>query len=640
MKNEDACGFLKDAFFRLSRRVAFAILPRSFAMLLENRVVSGLQDKSPVSQSRLFRGELNQKHMRRLVANGFLQTAFEHLFFFRASNPKITDLVWATDFLISNTSEKHAEIIWGLWSELPPLRVSKLSAKAISSAVLFSAKYNLELPEIFIKANSTYARHREVAPALWNASRNQKEFGKNPIQINSLFENLYLDSKLRVPFVREAPDFSFSKLCSGLNDFFSRKDLPIRSSNPVISVIVAFRNEELHLANALKSIQNQTLDEIEVLMVDDGSNDSSGDIASGFEKTDPRFRYFRRETGSGTYACRNLALQKAKGDAITFHDADDWSHPQKLEKQFKSLNQGSMAVLGTRYRITKDLEFCHRDSLSKLVGSDMSSLMFWRLPVAREIGAFYEVKAGSDSEFFRRLQTHFGPSMVTVLDKYPPMTLQLARDESLTRRGVTSFVGKNFGFRNEFHRFATKRNFRMARGKSSRVDDGLTAAQDFFASSSYSFSSGDELTARIVLVADLSRSSEFLKSNPGLVGALNKKVDPLHVFHSPLPWTVNRGLDDEISELIHKRRLVLVAPGENLTAEQIIIDPGSIGYLHEGLENFQTLEVTRTTQDCLDLEKFLIEEVDSLRDSQASLKEQGLEVRPLFQVLSDTKVSN
>lgn len=92
---------------------------------------------------------------------------------------------------------------------------------------------------------------------------------------------------------------------------------------PLISVIVPVYNVEQYLLKCLKSLQNQTYKNIQILMVNDGSTDNSQVICELFANTDKRFELYNKDNG-GVSSARNLGLLNSRGDYIVFVDADDW----------------------------------------------------------------------------------------------------------------------------------------------------------------------------------------------------------------------------------------------------------------------------------------------------------------------------
>ena len=99
---------------------------------------------------------------------------------------------------------------------------------------------------------------------------------------------------------------------------------------PKISIIVPIYKAEKYLHRCIDSILAQTFTDWELLLVDDGSPDRSGAICDEYASKDARIRVFHKENG-GVSVARNLGLDNAKGDFITFIDADDWITSNTLE---------------------------------------------------------------------------------------------------------------------------------------------------------------------------------------------------------------------------------------------------------------------------------------------------------------------
>lgn len=98
----------------------------------------------------------------------------------------------------------------------------------------------------------------------------------------------------------------------------------------MISIIVAIYNEEKYIPKCIESIINQSFTDLEIILVDDGSTDSSGIICNLYAKKDKRIKVFHKNN-EGVSSSRNLGLIKATGDFIMFVDGDDYIHPQFCE---------------------------------------------------------------------------------------------------------------------------------------------------------------------------------------------------------------------------------------------------------------------------------------------------------------------
>jgi glycosyltransferase involved in cell wall biosynthesis len=116
---------------------------------------------------------------------------------------------------------------------------------------------------------------------------------------------------------------------------------------PKVSVIMPVYNVENYVSRAIESILNQTLDDFEFLIVDDGSSDSSGKVCDAYASRDGRVRVFHR-TNSGAPAARNFALDQASGEYVYFLDSDDWAEPDMLRDMYRlgSENDLELVVAG------------------------------------------------------------------------------------------------------------------------------------------------------------------------------------------------------------------------------------------------------------------------------------------------------
>ena len=99
---------------------------------------------------------------------------------------------------------------------------------------------------------------------------------------------------------------------------------------PCISVIVPIYRAEEYVARCVESVQKQTFSDWELLLIDDGSPDSSGRICDALAARDDRLRVFHKENG-GVSTARNRGLEEARGTCVAFLDADDRYEPRMLE---------------------------------------------------------------------------------------------------------------------------------------------------------------------------------------------------------------------------------------------------------------------------------------------------------------------
>ena len=110
----------------------------------------------------------------------------------------------------------------------------------------------------------------------------------------------------------------------------------------LVSIITPTYNAEKFIAETLKSVQNQTYQNWEMILVDDASTDETVKIISDFVEKDSRIKLFKLEKNSGNGFARNIALEKAVGKYIAYLDADDLWFPNKLEKQIQFLKENNL----------------------------------------------------------------------------------------------------------------------------------------------------------------------------------------------------------------------------------------------------------------------------------------------------------
>ncbi len=128
------------------------------------------------------------------------------------------------------------------------------------------------------------------------------------------------------------------------------------NNTPLISIIIPAYNAELYIQQAINSVLNQSYRHVEIIIVNDGSNDSTEAVAGQF--SDPRIRIISQPNG-GMSNARNAGIKVAGGDFIAFLDADDYWLPEKLEKQLSLLQQNpNLGFCSTQTRVeTPEGEF-------------------------------------------------------------------------------------------------------------------------------------------------------------------------------------------------------------------------------------------------------------------------------------------
>lgn len=136
--------------------------------------------------------------------------------------------------------------------------------------------------------------------------------------------------------------------------------------NYKLSIVAAVYNLEKYLPRCLDSLVNQTLQEIEILCVDDGSTDSAPQIIDEYEKKYPnKIKAFHKPNG-GEFTTRNYGLERATGEYVTFVDTDDWVEPDWAEKLYNAAKENDADIAVCAFERI-DLE------TNKVVSHDMTA---------------------------------------------------------------------------------------------------------------------------------------------------------------------------------------------------------------------------------------------------------------------------
>ncbi|MCK4891386.1 MAG: glycosyltransferase family 2 protein [Candidatus Pacebacteria bacterium] len=114
------------------------------------------------------------------------------------------------------------------------------------------------------------------------------------------------------------------------------------NNNPLVSVIIPTYNRARLLKRSVGSVLNQTFQDFEIIIIDDGSTDNTESIIKSF--SDPRIKYIKNEKNIGANAARNIGIKISKGKYIAFQDSDDEWLTNKLEKQIRTFETASLKV--------------------------------------------------------------------------------------------------------------------------------------------------------------------------------------------------------------------------------------------------------------------------------------------------------
>lgn len=125
----------------------------------------------------------------------------------------------------------------------------------------------------------------------------------------------------------------------------------MRNPDVKVSVVMPAYNAEAYIEKAIESVLDQTERSIELLVVDDCSQDGTAAVVEAMAARDDRIHLIRNEKNIGTAGCRNKALDLCSGAYVAFLDSDDVWHPEKVERQIKHLQETGADLCYTSYQV-------------------------------------------------------------------------------------------------------------------------------------------------------------------------------------------------------------------------------------------------------------------------------------------------
>ena len=341
--------------------------------------------------------------------------------------------------LIDFISENHFDLIQDL--NLSPKQIDKLFSTNKSEE-----KYNIN-KFIF------FDLHTEPSEALTYIKQSKKTSKELNYKPNILYCNLYAKKRFlsNVSYKHNLNEFltgyGLPKIIdinlqsdNILNSIRFEKQKKIKNSSK-ISVIMSAYNASETVEYAISSLLVQTVDDIEILVCDDASDDDTLNKILELSKGKSQVRVFKSIKNQGTYNIRNNLIKKATGHYITFQDSDDYSLPNRLEKQVIELEKSDKIICFTQWvRIKKNgsFVFFHDDNVSRFC---VVSAML-KKDTFKEIPSFRKSLVAADTEFYQTIINKYGRNKIHQI--YAPYIFGLADECSLTN--IKTLNAENSGF--------------------------------------------------------------------------------------------------------------------------------------------------------------------------------------------------
>ncbi|MCA9616713.1 MAG: glycosyltransferase family 2 protein [Myxococcales bacterium] len=231
----------------------------------------------------------------------------------------------------------------------------------------------------------------------------------------------------------------------------------VRAAPPQVSVIVAAFNARNTVTAAVHSLLGQDLADLEVLLCDDASTDGTWSVLAESFARDRRVRLFRSNENQGPYNVRNSLLPHARGEFVTFHDADDIAFPERLSTQVEAIRRSRAdACIAKWFRVhsSGNIVFFSDHNCTR---RSLVSLMISRR-ILDAIPTFRNASFGGDLEYFERVLRQF-----QVVSLRSPLIWGLWESGSLTRQAGSEAL--ETGFRSPLRRAYSDLLVRLRHGE-------------------------------------------------------------------------------------------------------------------------------------------------------------------------------
>jgi hypothetical protein len=340
-----------------------------------------------------------------------------------------------------------------------------------------------------------------------------------------------------------------------------------------VSVIIPVFNAADTIAFTLESLLSQTWRNLEIVAVDDCSEDETGATIEAFAARDPRVILLRQARNQGSYAARNRGLATASGDFITVHDANDWSHPQKIERQAVHLLEHAeiLANHSNWARVIEGLVFVGKfRRKDKIVDWNPSSFFFRRALLDR-LGGWDRVRISADAELVRRAKSSCRPDeRIRPIPVAAPLAFAFDTAASLTKHSATHGRTIHHGFRRAYHEAANHWRAQAERG-ALRLDPAATM-RAFPAPGPILADREPSFDCDLLFIADFNLDGPDADATLRDIDAAAAGGRRVAIFHWRLyDKDVTAPLNGALRDRALRGEVRIVAPGEEVRADAVVV---------------------------------------------------------------------
>jgi len=363
-----------------------------------------------------------------------------------------------------------------------------------------------------------------------------------------------------------------------------------RSGEAKVSVLMPAYNASETIAYAMDGVLNQTWENLELIVVDDGSTDDTLSIIKSMAERDARVVPVRHEKNRGAYPARNTALRRATGDFVTVNDADDWSHPERVAVQVIDLMDVGDRVLNTTMlvRVQPNLDvFIKPDGGTRF--QNYSSLMTRRENVL-DVGGWDEVRMGADAELYERLLAKLDARRA-ILHTDAFLSFAAARGDSLTRRQDLGIATIRYGPRRGY--IESYEYWHRLESSKTAPDWTMHPAKRRFPIPNICRLSPRSLEYDVLLVSDFSLPGGTTSSNVNLLRAAKALGLRCACYHWPRIDQAGMDLNPKIRQLLHEGIAESVVAGEEVECDLVMVNHPPL------LNQFPDRRLQVTTKACV-----------------------------------------
>ena len=451
----------------------------------------------------------------------------------------------------------------------------------------------------FIRSSTTHDEQLIYARANYGFGMPETLFGSEVLRH---MQTLWANSLLQ-PYGLATFESNLTKTPLTIDDLPSVvAQAPEDFAGPKVTVLVPVFNGEEFLGTALAGLAAQTYRNIEVLVIDDASTDGTRAIVKKVAAADPRFVLVEVKENGGSYRARNIGLEKATGEFVTVHDADDWSHPQKIERQAAALvaNRKLLGTISHGIRVQHERIHFFAVAGRLFMRKNISSLMFRREPILEGVGYWDEVRFGADSEFHERIEAKFGEASVKVIDG-GPLSFTRVHAASLTGGGYastqTGITGIRRYYADSYKAWHSEIRAGIKSAKLGRASEGRPFAAPLLQHDR----NGRYPKFDVVYLADLSGSkvNEVDLVLPSIQSG--ERVGLVHVSRR------TEVLNEAVRRILDFKTITLLLPGDIVTAKDVrIVNPSVLSSLPDKKPQISADKITFLTEDVNHLDELRI----------------------------------